>query len=231
MARELSSKLEILMDHCQKQRIKMNVLHTVLSGAGAVLCFFGAQWGAAHFGYPVTQNELLIGSGLFAALTWLASSPMFKFTEECMNMKSASEDRRIKPTPSKPGAKPTITILPAASEKRIVVKPAAAVKAAPPAAPSEMTAGGKLFDRGRVTIAVIITDGNRTVNVTTRGLSNSDFKGSQGLRSRLESIPGISWANPKNEGNGVRSMQGTIVAGAKDDDIANRLKTVAERVA
>ena len=215
------------MDNCQKQRIKLRTLHSLLSLGGGVLFFFGVAWAANHFGYDVTQNQLLAGSGVFALLTWFASSRMFQFTEECMNMKSASEDRRIKPaSSSKPVGKSSS---PATADKRLAIKPAAAVKPAP--APSEMVHGGKLFDRGHITISIIVTDGNRTVAVITRGLSSSEFKGNQGLRSRLEAIPGISWANPKNEGQGLRSMQGTIASGAKDDEIASRLKALAERVA
>lgn len=224
------------MDHCQKQRIKLNFLHSLLSIGGGVLFFLGVGWATGHYGYSVTQEQLAVGSVIFAALAWFASSPMFKFTEECMNMKSASEDRRVKPAPSKlptvPGPGDKGKAAKSNADPKLAVKPAAVVKReAPPAAPSEMSAGGKIFDRGRITVAVILTDGNRTVNVTTRGLSNSDFKGQQGLRSKLEAIPGISWANPKNEGNGVRTIQGTIVSGAKDDEIAQKLKLIAERVA
>lgn len=72
-------------------------------------------------------------------------------------------------------------------------------------------------------------DGTIKVIVDAK-VSGSDFKGiggSGGLRGRLESVPGVKWAFPKNV-DGTRHMEG-IVARTSYTDAAAALQAIAQK--
>jgi len=210
------------MDHCQKQRIKFTALRGLLSAAAGVICWFLLGAAATKFGLSITANQTLFVGAALTIIGWFSTKRMFRFTEECMSMKEGKGERNLKPaTKSNPPL------------DRLATRPATAVKTLKPAAdcPLEMVNGGKLIAKSRVTVTINKTDDGRTVTVTMKGIGSGEFKGDSGVRSRLESIPGIKWSFPKNDSaNGVRTMEGVITPSATNDKVAAGLIEVANRI-
>lgn len=207
------------MDKCQRQRITLNSLRGLLSaGIGAVVGI-GAYMTANHLAVDLNiAVDVALGLAASAA-TWFGSASKFQFTQECMDMKEGAEFRHIAPVKVGKPTKPR-----AVEKKPLVVK--AVTKAVSPA----LLNVGSLFERGNVSITVQEVEGNKVVVVKTKNLSSSQFKGNNGLRNRLEKIPGISWENPKNA-EGVRSMSGTVNKGANESEICEKLVSTCERFA
>ncbi|MBL0186350.1 MAG: hypothetical protein IPP97_11495 [Candidatus Obscuribacter sp.] len=207
------------MDKCQRQRITLNTMHGLLSLAVGLITGFGAYYAANHFGVDLPYGSEAAAGVFMTVMTWLVSKSKFQFTEECMHMARGADLRQVSPVK-----------LNKARPVRAAVNPQK-VKPAAAAATAELNIG-KLFERGRVTVSVEAGENNsKRVVFTTRGLSGSDFKGNNGLRSRLENISGVQWENPKNEQNGTRSMAGSVVSTANEGEIAAKLKLAAEKFA
>ena len=213
------------MDHCQKQRIKFTALRGLLSVTAGVICWFLLGAAATKFGLNITATQTIFAGAALTILGWFSTKPMFRFTEECMSMKEGKGDRSVKPaTKSNPPL------------DRLAVRPATAVKTLKPAAecPVEIVNGGKLIAKSNVTVTINKTDEGRTVLVSMKGLSSSQFKGNNGnngVRARLESIPGIKWSFPKNDsGAGVRTMEGVITPAADNEKVAAGLIEAANRI-
>ncbi len=211
------------MDHCQKQRIKVNTLHGALSLAGGVFCGFLLGAAATRFGWDITPNQTLLVSALVTVIGWFTSKPMFAFTEECMTMKKGRVERPTQPVKSNPPLNRLGTARPAAAVKTLK---------SPAECPIEMTQGGKLFDQRGVVVTINKTESGRTVLVSMKGASSSQFKGNNGARARLESIPGIKWSFPKNDtATGVRTIEGTIAPTAANEKVAASLIEICSRLA
>lgn len=211
------------MDHCQKQRIKVNTLHGALSLVGGVFCWFLLGAAATRFGWDISPTQILMVSGLVTVIGWFTSKPMFKFTEECMTMNKGRSERNTQPVKSSPPL-----------NRLGNARAAAAVKTfkAPVDCPIQMTQGGKLFEQGGVVVTINKTESGRTVLVSMKGVSSSQFKGNNGARARLENIPGIKWSFPKNDTvAGVRTIEGTISPTAADDKVAANLIEICSRLA
>ena len=232
------------MDKCRKERIQIASLRTGISAATGGVLWFAAGWLAQHYGYDLTSTAQA-GLGVAAALImWLATKPMFSFTEECILMQEATSARSktlsIKADKSgksastaKPSGKSNV-FLPqqraAAATSGSTPRAAQAVAAA---SQSNVTlTAGKLFDKGRITVDVSRNDaGQAEIIVTARGLSASEFKGNNGnhgLRQKLENISGISWENPKNLGEGKRIMSG-VVKSSNEGEVASKLSETVAR--
>jgi hypothetical protein len=100
--------------------------------------------------------------------------------------------------------------------------------------PAVTLSAGKLFAQGRVLIEVTRPEGSAPqVTVTTSGFSASDFKGNNGnggFRQKLENIAGIKWENPKNLGEGKRTMTGAVKS-SNEGEVAAKLVETAGRYA
>lgn len=204
------------MDKCQRQRITLNTMHGLLSASVGLVTGFGAYYGASHFGVDLPYGSEVAAGAFMTVLTWLVSKSKFQFTEECMHMARGADVRQVSPVKL---------------NKARPVRAAVNAQKVKPAITDDLSVG-KLFERGRVTVMVEAGENNsKRVVFTTRGLSGSDFKGNNGLRSRLENISGIQWDNPKNDQNGTRSMSGSVVSAANEGEIAAKLKLAAEKFA
>jgi hypothetical protein len=215
--------MESLMDKCTKERIKIASLRGGLTGAAGLALWFISGWMSSKYGVDLTV-QAQAGISLVGLLgTWFATKPMFSFTEECMLMQEA-KTARPKAADTKTVYMPQARVA-AATPKVKAVKPA-------PTQPTATLATGKLVAQGRVLVEVARVEGTATqVIVSTSGLSASEFKGNNGnggLRQRLEGIGGIKWENPKNLGEGKRTMTGTVKTN-NEGELAAKLIEVASR--
>jgi hypothetical protein len=216
--------MEFLMDKCTKERIYIASLRTGITAVtGAALWFF-AGWLAQRYGYNLA-TEMQAGIGLLGMIgSWFATKPMFSFTQECLAIQEATA-----PRPKKAAA--TKVYLPTAKAATATAKIKADKKPEP--TPTDPLSVGKLIEQGRITVEVTKPEdsNNLQVTVTARGLSASEFKGNNGnsgFRQKLENISGVSWENPKNLGDGRRTITGTVKS-SNTAEVAAKLKEVATR--
>jgi hypothetical protein len=193
------------MDHCQKQRIKFTSLRGGLSLLTGVFSWFLLSFAASKFGWSLTPTHIALLSAALTVTGWFSTRSMFKFTEECMSMTKGRTVRNVRPEKSN------------APLDRLAARPRAFAPATPPATcPIEMVQGGKLFEKGKITVNIATGDKGRSVVVTMRQIGARQFKGNNGnngLRARLEKIGGVKWSFPKNDpANGVRTMEGVITS-------------------
>jgi hypothetical protein len=210
------------MDKCTKERIQIASLRTGITAVSGAALWFLSGWLSQKYGVNLAiQGQ--IGISLVAMIgTWFATKPMFSFTEECLLMKEATSAR------------------PKLADARKVYLPQVRVAAATAkikaddknSTPPVTLAAGTLFNQGRITVEVARPEGSTPqVTVTVTGLSASEFKGNNGtggLRGRLENIAGISWENPKNLGNGKRTITGAVKS-SNEGEVAAKLKETASR--
>lgn len=204
------------MDKCQRQRITLLSLRSLLSAGVGVVAGFAAFLAANHFGIDLPAgSEALFGCAA-GAVTWFASRSKFQFTEECMHMARGADLRQVAPV--KLGKeRPVRSAAPSAGKKPETRTPA-------------VLNAGQFFKRGRIEVTVQVGENDsKNIEVTTRGLSGSEFKGNNGLRPRLEAVAGVKWENPKNEQNGNRTMTGKLVKGANESEIAAKIVSICER--
>lgn len=212
------------MDKCTKERIQIASLRTVITAVSGGALWFLSGWLAQKYGVNLAV-EGQVGISLVGMIgTWFATKPMFSFTEECIRMQDATT------------ARPQLAEI---SPKKIFL-PQGRVAAAAAKIPADKTAetatltAGKLFAQGRITIEVTRLEGsNPQVTVTTTGFSASEFKGNNGnngFRQKLENIAGITWENPKNLGDGKRTITGAVKS-SNEADVAAKLKETAARYA
>lgn len=210
------------MDKCTKERIYIASLRTGITAATGGILWFAAGWLAQRYGYNLT-TEMQAGIGLLGMIgSWFATKPMFSFTQECLAMQEATAPRPKKSTK---------VYLPTA--KAAAATPKVKADRKPEPAPSAPLSVGKLFEQGRITVEVTKPEDstNLQVTITARGLSASEFKGNNGnsgFRQKLENISGVSWENPKNLGDGRRTITGTVKS-ANTAEVAAKLKDVATR--
>lgn len=210
------------MDKCTKERIQIASLRTGVTAIAGGALWFLSGWLAHKYGVNLAI-EGQIGISLVAMIgTWFATKPMFSFTEECILMQEATSAR------------------PKLADARKVYLPQGRVAAATAkikaddkgSTPPATLAAGTLFKQGRITVEVVRPDGTAPqVTVTVTGLSASEFKGNNGnggLRQKLENIAGISWENPKNLGEGKRTISGAVKS-SNEGEVAAKLKELASR--
>jgi len=206
-----------MMDKCQRQRITLLSLRSLLSAGVGVVAGFAAFLAANHFGIDLPAgSEALFGCAA-GAIAWFASRSKFQFTEECMHMARGADLRQVAPV--KLGKeRPVRSAAPSAGKKPETRTPA-------------VLNAGQFFKRGRIEVTVQVGENDsKNIEVTTRGLSGSEFKGNNGLRPRLESVSGVSWENPRNDQNGTRTMIGKVT-GRNESEIAEKLTAICERFA
>ncbi len=211
------------MDKCTKERIKIASLRTGVTGAAGLALWFISGWLASKYGVDLTV-QAQAGISLVGVLgTWFATKPMFSFTEECMLMQKANTAR--------PRAADAKTVYVPQARVATATAKIKADKGAPTSSTATLAAG-KLVAQGRVIVEVSRPEGAPPqVVVTTSGLSASEFKGNNGnggLRQRLEGIGGIKWENPKNLGEGKRTMTGAVKTN-NEGEVAAKLIEVASR--
>lgn len=208
------------MNKCQRQKLKLGVLHTLATSLAAVAAWYGGAWVSQHLDLQFTLTYLLGIALVGAGLGYLITRPMFQFTQECLSMDEAKTARQGTVNTTKRSA--------TASAKSASAMPSHRSSAQSPAVIA-LSQGGTVFDGRRVSIVCVVNQSGRTVKVTTREVSNSQFKGNNGLRQRLAGISGISWQDPKNLGNGVRAIEGDLSGGVDYNQVADRLTTLASK--
>jgi hypothetical protein len=215
--------MELLMDKCTQERIQIASLRTGITAAAGIGLWFLSGWLAHKYGVNLAiQGQIGISLVGFIGM-WFATKPMFSFTEECILMQEATSAR------SKPASK---VYLPQGRLATATPK----IRAASPTdnTPPATLAAGTLFAQGRITVEVTRPEASPAqITVTVTGLSASEFKGNNGnggFRQRLESISGISWENPKNLGNGKRTITGAVKS-SNEGELAAKLKETASRYA
>jgi hypothetical protein len=244
------------MDKCTKERIQIYSMRTAASAAVAAGLWYLASLLTQHYGVEYTGLEQAGAAVVGLIGTWFATKPMFSFTEECILMQEGSSRRgrtlQVQPghtrtaqttqasrksAATKPSTKPSTNPSGKSSTGQVFVPQqrvaAAASRNTASNAVSPVTlAAGTLFNKGRVSVAVVRDSaGQAEVTVTAAGLSASEFKGASGnngMRQKLEKISGISWQNPKNLGDGKRVMVG-VVKSSNEGEVAARLTEVASR--
>lgn len=210
------------MNKCQRQKLKLGVLHTLATGLAAVAAWYGGAWASQHFDLQFTLTYLIGIAIVGAGLGYLITRPMFQFTQECLSMDEAKTARQ--------GVVNTSKRSPSTSSRSASTMPArrSSSQSQSPAALA-LSQGGTVFDGRRVSIVCVVGQSGRTLKVTTREVSNSQFKGNNGLRQRLAGIGGISWQDPKNLGNGVRAIEGDLSGGVDYAQVADRLTALAAK--
>lgn len=212
------------MDKCTQERIQIATYRTLITAGAGVAAWFLAGFIAQRYSLDLTA-PVQLGIGLLTMIgSWFATKPMFSFTQECLAMQEATSAR-----PKKAAA--TKVYLPQAKASAATAR----IKADKPVlTPVAALTVGKFHEQGRVSIEVLApAEGstNLQVAVTVRGLSASEFKGNNGnggFRSKLENIAGVSWENPKNLGDGRRTMTG-VIKSSNSGEVGAKLKEVAAR--
>jgi len=212
------------MDKCTKERIQIATYRTLITAGAGVAVWFLAGFIAQRYNLDLSA-PVQLGIGLLTMVgSWFATKPMFSFTQECLAMQEATSAR-----PKKAAA--TKVYLPQAKAAAATAK----IRADKPApAPVAALTVGKFYEQGRVTIEVLApAEGstNLQVAVTVRGFSASEFKGNNGnggFRQKVENISGVSWENPKNLGDGRRTMTG-VIKSSNTGEVGAKLKEVAAR--
>lgn len=211
------------MKSCTQAKIETYFVRFLASVVVGAVAYFAAEPIAQYFQYNLPDMARWIGTGVLALGGWFATKNLVDFTTDCLDVPSAvapavtSRKQAERPT-SKQAERPAPKRLPQLAKTPVPV--------------TLVNVGDKphVIKTAKITATVTKNDdASLAVTVVVSGASGSDFKGNGGIRSALESVPGIVWSNPTNAGNGTRRMEGKIAAGTDHQAVIGKLTAVVER--
>ncbi len=219
------------MAPCTKARLQTVFLRLATVAAVTLGVWFAAEPVGQYFQWPVT-GTIALGAGAVAGVIALAISwRLFDFTQDCMSVPDnvatgamGKKRKRCRHGACEFRIDDTVNnkAQPGELAPMSIVKPGCGTRK------NQGESCKKVFDSEKISIELQRQEaGSPKIVVTIRGLSGSQFKGQNGLRSRLESISDITWSNPSNK-DSVRVMEGEVLEANVDQALA-RVREVTAR--
>lgn len=202
------------MKSCTQAKIETAFVRVFAAAILGTLVWFAAEPASQYFNFELPLYLRAIAAGLTGLAGWFATKSLVNFTADCLDVPAA--------------------VAPAFDSRKTV---AGKEKDSPTRKPDNRPAAAnpelKQLESGVVvlsgtSVSFTVTrqaDGTLSVVAVVKGLSNSQFKGNNGLRSRLENIREITWKNPQRQQDGSRRMEGTVAANAQHAEVLARLKS------
>lgn len=203
------------MKSCTQAKIETYFVRFLASVVVGAIAYVGAEPVAQYFQLDLPNTARWLGTGVLALAGWFATKNLVDFTTDCLDVPAA--------------------VAPAITSRKQAERPAPKrlpqlAKAPVPATFVNVGDTPHVIKSSKITATVTKNDdASLAVSVVVTGVSGGDFKGNHGVRASLESVQGISWANPTNAGGGIRRMEGRIAAGANHHQVLAKLQSVVER--
>lgn len=216
------------MKSCTQAQIETYFVRFLAAVVVGAIAYVGAEPLAQYLQYDLPNLARWGISGALALVGWFATKNLVDFTTDCLDVPSAVAPAltpRKQPAP-RPATKQQAALKTPPAAKRLPQL----TKAPVPATFVNVGDTPHVIKSSKITATVTKNDdASLSVAVVVTGASGSDFKGNGGIRAALQSVQGISWANPTNAGAGTRRMEGRIAAGANHQQVLAKLTSVVER--
>lgn len=188
------------------QTTLVRLFAVALVGAGV---WFGSDALAQQLHYNASE-PLRAGLALLGAVvTWFVASRALAFTADALDVPKAV-------APALKSSKPEDRLLPAK------LQPALAVA-------NKLPESGQLVKTSKLTIETSPNSDGTLKVVVTATMTNSQFKGNQGLLVALQATKGSTWAKHTNLGEGTKRVEGFVAATADRQKTLAHLKSLGER--
>lgn len=215
------------MKSCTQAKIETAFVRFLAAAVLGAIAWFAAPAVSQYFNYEMPVALHVGATALVTLVGWLVTKNLVDFTADCMDVPTALapafDERQKKPATTPGGGKKNATTTGDGKGKATADR-----KPEPPAI--KLTTDPVVLPGRNLSVTITPNaDGTLSVVAIVKGLSNSQFKGNNGLRTRLENIREITWKNPQRQPDGSRRMEGTVAAGANRDQVLARLKALADR--
>lgn len=205
------------MKSCTQAKVETVFVRFLAAAVFGAVAWFAAEPAAQYFNYEL---PLSLHAGITAVLSlgvWFVTKNLVDFTADCLDVPQGLA------APAFDSQKPL-------KNAATGGKKSAASEPSPARRELKPDKGPYVLNGKNVSFTVTSNpDGTLSVVAVVRGLTNSQFKGNNGLRKRLENIREIAWTNPVRQPDGSRRMEGTVSTGAGHDQLIARLKGFTDR--